>query len=195
MSNIDRFYVLCFTVLSALGISYLLSHPAPRPGTLAMARQVDSLRQAADSARTMAIQAQYAAKTAGQQERQARAALTQRTATLRDSLEALRPLTGDTAASADTLRMALSVALSVHDSLQAEVIRYLAEVDTLRDRYAEERKAMSVALDRADTTMAHQDALIRALQKKAECRIAGLPCPSRPVLFLAGFVTGLLLTK
>jgi hypothetical protein len=79
--------------------------------------------------------------------------------------------------------------------LQAEVARYLAEVDTLRDRYAEERKAMTVALDRADTTMAHQDALIRALKKHTECRIAGLPCPSRPVLFVAGLVTGLLLTR
>lgn len=195
MSNIDKFYVLCFTVLSALGIGYLLTHPTPRPDILAMTRQVDSLRQAADSARTVAIQAQYAAKAAGQQERQARATLTQRTATFRDSLDALRPLTGDTAATADTLRMALSVALSVHDSLQAEVTRYLAEVDTLRDRYAEERKAMTVALDRADTTMAHQDALIRALQKQTECRIVGLPCPSRPVLFVAGVVAGILLTR
>ena len=195
MSKVDKLYVLCFTVLSALCIGYLLTHPTPRPEIVAMTRQVDSLRQTADSARTVAIQAQYAAKAAGQQERQARATLTQRTATFRDSLDALRPLAGDTAATADTLRMALSVALSVHDSLQAEVTRYLAEVDTLRDRYAEERKAMTVALDRADTTMAHQDALIRALQKQTECRIVGLPCPSRPVLFVAGFVTGLLLTR
>jgi chromosome segregation ATPase len=194
MSNIDRFYVLCFTVLSALGIGYLAAHPTPRPDTLAMTRQADSLRQVADSARTVAIQAQYQAKAAGQQERRARALLAQRTATWRDSLDALRPLTTDTAASADTLQAALTIALSVHDSLQAEVARYLTEVDTLRDRYAEERKAMSVALDRADTTIAHQDALIRALQSR-ECRIAGLPCPSRPVLFLAGFVTGLLLTR
>lgn len=194
MRNIDRIYVLCFTALSALGIGYLTAHPTPRPDTLAMARQVDSLRQVADSARTVAIQAQYQAKAAGQQERRARAALTQRTAALRDSIDVLRPLVADTAASADTLQGALAVALSVHDSLQAEVARYLAEVDTLRDRYAEERKAMTVALDRADTTMAHQDALIRALQSR-ECRVAGLPCPSRPVLFIAGFVAGLLLTR
>lgn len=194
MSNIDRLYVLCFTALSALGIGYLTAHPTPRPEIMTMARQVDSLRQAADSARTVAIQAQYTAKTAGQQERRARSALTQRVAALRDSIDALRPLAADTAASADTLQGALTVALSVHDSLQAEVARYLAEVDTLRDRYAEERKAMTIALDRADTTIAHQDALIRALQTP-ECRIAGLPCPSRPVLFVVGLVTGLLLTK
>lgn len=195
MSPVDKLYVLCFTVLSALGIGYLLTHPAPRPDLLAMTRQVDSLRQTADSARTLAVQAQYTARAAGQREWQARAALAQRTAALRDSVNAIRPLADGTTVSADTLQAALIIALSAYDSLRAETDRYLAEVDALRDRYAEERKAMTVALDRADTTMAHQDALIRALQKQTECRIAGLPCPSRPVLFVAGLVTGLLLTR
>jgi anion-transporting ArsA/GET3 family ATPase len=195
MSNIDRLYVLCFTVLSALGIGYLITHPAPRPDTLAMARQVDSLQQAADSAKTVAIQAQYAAKAAGQQERQAATRLMHQLRATRDSLAHLRHLPLDTSASADTLRTALAVALSMADTLAERADAYLAEVDSLRDRYAEERRAMTVALDKMEHVAANQDALIRALQKKAECRIAGLPCPSRPVLFVAGFVTGLLLTR
>lgn len=195
MSSVDKLYVLCFTVLSALGIGYLLTHPAPRPDLLAMTRQVDSLRQTADSARTLAVQAQYTARAAGQRERRARAALTQRTMALRDSVDALRPLADGTIVSADTLQAALTIALSAYDSLRAETDRYLAEVDTLRARYAEERKAMHVALTHADSALAHQDALLRVLQRKAACRIAGLPCPSRPVLFVAGLVTGLLLTR
>lgn len=195
MSNIDKFYVLCFTVLSALGIGYLLTHPTPRPDILAMTRQVDSLRQAADSARTVAIQAQYAAKAAGQQERRAADRLMGQLRTTRDSLAALRPLTEDSAATADTLRMALAISVAMADSLAVTADAYLSEVDSLRDRYAEERRAMTVALDKAERSMANQDALIRALQKQTECRIVGLPCPSRPVLFVAGFVTGLLLTR
>jgi inorganic triphosphatase YgiF len=195
MSNIDKFYVLCFTALSALGIGYLLTHPVPRPDTLAMARQVDSLQQAADSAKTVAIQAQYAAKAAGQQERQAATRLMRQLRATRDSINVLRPLSEDDSATADTLRVALAVAVAMADSLAVTADAYLAEVDSLRDRYAEERRAMTVALDKMEHVAANQDALIRALQKKAECRIAGLPCPSRPVLFLAGFVTGLLLTR
>jgi inorganic triphosphatase YgiF len=195
MSNLDRLYVLCFTVLSALGIGYLLTHPAPRPDTLAMARQVDSLQQAADSAKTVAIQAQYAAKAAGQQERQAATRLMRQLRATRDSINVLRPLSEDDSATADTLRVALAVAVAMADSLAVTADAYLAEVDSLRDRYAEERRAMTVALDKMEHVAANQDALIRALQKKAECRIAGLPCPSRPVLFVAGFVTGLLLTR
>jgi hypothetical protein len=195
MSKVDKLYVLCFTVLSALGIGYLLTHPTPRPDILAMTRQVDSLRQAADSARTVAIQAQYAAKAAGQQERRAADRLMGQLRTTRDSLNALRPLTEDSAATADTLRMALAISVAMADSLAATADAYLSEVDSLRDRYAEERRAMTVALDKAERSMATQDALIRALQKQTECRIVGLPCPSRPVLFVAGVVAGILLTR
>ncbi len=195
MSKVDKLYVLCFTVLSALGIGYLLTHPTPRPDILAMTRQVDSLRQAADSARTVAIQAQYAAKAAGQQERRAADRLMGQLRTTRDSLNALRPLTEDSAATADTLRMALAISVAMADSLAATADAYLSEVDSLRDRYAEERRAMTVALDKAERSMATQDALIRALQKQTECRIVGLSCPSRPVLFVAGVVAGILLTR
>jgi hypothetical protein len=198
MSTIDRFYVLCFTVLSALGIGYLLTHPVPRPDVLAMARQVDSLRQSADSARTMALQTQYESKAASQRERKAADRLTSQLRTMRDSLAHLRDLPLDTTASADTLRIALAVALATADTLADRAEAYLAEVDSLRDRYAEERRAMTVALDKADTVMAHQDALIRALQKQ-ECRVFGRPCPTRStiatVALLTGLVTGAILTK
>ena len=192
MSKVDKLYVLCFTVLSALGIGYLLTHPTPRPEIAAMTRQVDSLRQAADSAKTVAIQAQYAAKAAGQQERRAADRLMGQLRTTRDSLAALRPLTEDSAATADTLRMALAVAVAMADSLAATATAYLSEVDSLRDRYAEERRAMTVALDKAERLLASQDALIRALETR-ECRILGRPCPTRTQVFLAGATLGIVL--
>ena len=53
---------------------------------------------------------------------------------------------------------------------------------------------MSVALDRADTVIAHQDALIRALKKRTECRVLGLPCPSRTKVLLVGVTVGVIAT-
>lgn len=155
----------------------------------------DSLRQAANGSRTAAIQAQYTAKAAGQRERQAARSLQAQLDAVRDSLDALRLVAEDSAATADSLRQALVGAIHLGDTLTAQVTEYLSVIDTLRTRHAEERRALTVALEKADTAMAHQDALIRALQKKAECRVAGLPCPSRASVFIAGIVGGLLLTQ
>ena len=155
----------------------------------------DSLRQSADSARVTAIQAQYAAKSAGQRERKAAGALTAQLDVVRDSLDALQQIEQDSAASLDSVRQALKGAIHLADTLSMQVAVYLAAVDTLRDKHAEERRAMTVALEKADTALAHQDALIRALRKQTECRVLGMRCPSRGTIAVTGLMLGALLTR
>ena len=155
----------------------------------------DSLRQSADSARVTAIQAQYAAKSAGQRERKAAGALTAQLDAVRDSLDALQQIEQDSAASLDSVRRALKGAIHLADTLSIQVSIYMAAVDTLRAKHAEERRAMTVALEKADTAIAHQDALIRALQKQTECRVLGMRCPSRGTIAVTGLMLGALLTK
>ena len=155
----------------------------------------DSLRQSADSARVTAIQAQYAAKSAGQRERKAAGALTAQLDVVRDSLDALRQIEQDSAASLDSVRQALKGAIHLADTLSMQVAVYIAAVDTLRDKHAEERRAMTVALEKADTALAHQDALIRALRKQTECRVLGMRCPSRGTVAVTGLMLGALLTR
>jgi len=155
----------------------------------------DSLRQSADSARVTAIQAQYAAKSAGQRERKAAGALTAQLDVVRDSLDALRQIEQDSAASLDSVRQALKGAIHLADTLSMQVAVYMAAVDTLRDKHAEERRAMTVALEKADTALAHQDALIRALRKQTECRVLGMRCPSRGTIAVTGLMLGALLTR
>jgi len=155
----------------------------------------DSLRQSADSARVTAIQAQYASKAAGQRERKAAGALTAQLDVVRDSLDALQQIEQDSAASLDSVRQALKGAIHLADTLSMQVAVYLAAVDTLRDKHAEERRAMTVALEKADTALAHQDALIRALRKQTECRVLGMRCPSRGTIAVTGLMLGALLTR
>jgi hypothetical protein len=199
MSTIDKLYVLLFAILCSLGIGYLLTHPTPRPEIAAMARQADTLRRTADSARVTAIQTQYASKAAGQRERQVAGALRSQLAAVRDSLDALQQIQQDSAASIDSVRQALKGALHLADTLSIQVSVYLAAVDTLRVKHAEERRAMTVALEKADTALAHQDALIRVLQRQAECRVLGVRCPSRITVAVGavavGVIAGALLTR
>ena len=155
--------------------------------------KADSLQSAYDIARSNVIASQYAAKEAGQRERKAATSLTERLGLVQDSLTRVTAVLRDSSATDAQLRDALAVAIQQADTLSFQVSAYMSTVDTLRSRHAEERRAMTVALDRADSVMAHQDALIRALQKKAECRLLGLPCPSRTQMLLVGLGTGIVL--
>ena len=144
-----------------------------------------------DSARATAIRSQYASKDAGQREHRGRTLLETRLTQVQDSLAKATAVLRDSSASTVQLRDALAQAIHQADTLSFQASAYLAAVDTLRTRYAEERRAMTVALDRADSALAHQDALIRSIQKQSECRILGLRCPSRAAVLTAGVITGL----
>lgn len=143
-----------------------------------------------DSARATAIRSQYASKDAGQREHRGRTLLETRLTQVQDSLAKATAVLRDSSATTLQLRDALAQAIHQADTLSFQASAYLAVVDTLRAKHAEERRAMTVALDRADSALAHQDALIRALQKKAECRILGIRCPSRRAVLTAGVLAG-----
>jgi hypothetical protein len=194
---VDLIFVSLLWLGVAAGIFWVTTRQArDQARAIQLAVQAaDSLRQSADSARVTAIQAQYTAKSAGQRERKAAGALTAQLDVVRDSLDALQQIEQDSAASLDSVRQALKGAIHLADTLSMQVAVYLAAVDTLRDKHAEERRAMTVALEKADTALAHQDALIRALRKQTECRVLGMRCPSRGTIAVTGLMLGALLTR
>ena len=194
---VDLIFVSLLWLGVAAGIFWVTTRQArDQARAIQLAVQAaDSLRQSADSARVTAIQAQYTAKSAGQRERKAAGALTAQLDVVRDSLDALRQIEQDSAASLDSVRQALKGAIHLADTLSIQVSIYMAAVDTLRDKHAEERRAMTVALEKADTALAHQDALIRALRKQTECRVLGMRCPSRGTIAVTGLMLGALLTR
>ena len=193
----ETLFVSALWLAVAAGIYVVTTRQAREQArAIQLAVQVaEGFRQSADSARVTAIQAQYAAKSAGQQERKAAGALVSQLDAVRDSLDALQQIEQDSAASLDSVRQALKGAIHLADTLSIQVSIYMAAVDTLRDKHAEERRAMTVALEKADTAIAHQDALIRALQKQTECRVLGMRCPSRGTIAVAGLMLGALLTR
>jgi len=193
----ETLFVSALWLAVAAGIYVVTTRQAREQArAIQLAVQVaEGFRQSADSARVTAIQAQYAAKSAGQRERKAAGALTAQLDVVRDSLDALQQIEQDSAASLDSVRQALKGAIHLADTLSIQVSIYMAAVDTLRDKHAEERRAMTVALEKADTALAHQDALIRALQKQAECRVLGVRCPSRGTIAVAALMLGALLTR
>ena len=179
-------------VLALLWLAFRVQAGEADAKVQAAVAKADSLRVAYDLARSNAIAVQYAAKEAGQRERKAAASLTARLSQVQDSLARSTAVLRDSSATEGQLRDALAVAIQQADTLSFQVSAYMSTVDTLRSRHAEERRAMTVALDRADTVIAHQDALIRALQKRTECRVLGLPCPSRTKLLVLGVATGVI---
>jgi len=193
----ETLFVSALWLAVAAGIYVVTTRQAREQArAIQLAVQVaEGFRQSADSARVTAIQAQYAAKSAGQQERKAAGALVSQLDAVRDSLDALQQIEQDSAASLDSVRQALKGAIHLADTLSIQVSVYMAAVDTLRAKHAEERRAMTVALEKADTAIAHQDALIRALQKQTECRVLGMRCPSRGTIAVAGLMLGALLTR
>lgn len=158
----------------------------------ALAARADSARVAFDTAKTRAIQAQFATKEAARREQRMGAALTDRLQDMQDSLASAHGVLADSSATADTLRATLSATVRQVDSLLFQVSAYMGAVDSLKQAHARERLAMTIALDRADTTIAIQDAYIRVLQSK-ECRVMGRPCPTRTQVFVAGTVLGIVL--
>lgn len=107
----------------------------------------------------------------------------------RDSVSGAVPM--DTASrSAFTNRLLAQIATT--DSLAAAFRAYVRADMVADSADAELHRGYTLALARADTALAANRVLIDALRKR-ECRILGLPCPSRKTVFLAGAVTGSIL--
>lgn len=96
----------------------------------------------------------------------------------------------DTLADSATLRQSLTVALAQYDSLAAAFRAYLradAVAHTATDAVLAQYGRTVAA---ADSTITAQRAHLAALQAR-ECRVLGLPCPSRRAAFVGGVIVTL----
>lgn len=92
----------------------------------------------------------------------------------------------DSAATTAELRLALRDLVDRSESLAVRVPLLVAVGDSLVAVVLQEREAHRIAL-------AHADSVIAQYKAKAECRVLGIPCPSRTIAFGGGMVTALLL--
>jgi hypothetical protein len=186
----EVWFVACLILLVLWGAYRAASRPPTLPSTV----KRDSLVVALSSAKTVLTTAQYATKEASLVERQLASRVATRVGLLRDSLTVVRETLLAEQDSAHQLQAALLMATQEAESLAVITTQYLEAVDTLRAKYAEERRAASVALARADSVIAQQDTLITALTQR-ECRVFGKACPSRGTVAGAAMLLTLLLTR
>ena len=105
-------------------------------------------------------------------------------------VDAVRPNVSADTATVPTLRASLAVAIASYDSLAAAFRAYVRASDSALDASRAQIVASAHALQRADTALAAKDAVIAAYARR-ECRVVGLPCPTRRTAFLAGAVGAL----
>lgn len=150
-------------VLVVLGVWYMAGRGQDAK-MKALAAKADTARVAFDTARTVVLQTQYKTKAASKREREAQMALTARLALLEDSIATYRAVAADGTATLDTLREALVRATDQLDTLKGISQAYVVSVDSLKAAYGEERRAWTVALEKAQLTIVTQDSLIQRLK-------------------------------
>ncbi len=106
------------------------------------------------------------------------------------AVDAVRPNVSADTATVSTLRANLAVAVASYDSLAAAFRAYVRASDAALDASRAQIAATAHALQRADAALAAKDAVIAAMRQR-ECRVLGLPCPTRRTAFLAGAVATL----
>jgi len=151
--------------------------------------RADSLEKALASAKINAFAAQYASRESERREREAATKLNAQLQNAQRTADYAKAVYNDSAASTERLRDALYMSAQQIDSLTMQVSTYMATVDTLRDRHAAERRALAVVMSGADSVIAVQKALIATLRAD-QCRVLGIPCPTRKQAFIAGVVLG-----
>lgn len=159
----------------------------------ALSLRADTAQVAFDTAVTVLMQARGETRSASHRERDAVTRVRAQLKRTDDSLKALTEVLVDSAATITDLRRSLSTAIQTADTLAEVVTQYVAAVDSLKGAYALERRAATVAVERAEQTIKVQDSLIRALQT-SDCRLLGRPCPSRTNVLLVGTTIGVLAT-
>jgi len=183
-------FVVGLVLLCAALVSYILRHPQPTPIEPAL-RQVEQSRRATDSAVTVLTQARGETRGVSQREREAAARVRAQLKRTDDSLKALTEVLVDSAATMSDLRRSLSSAIQTADTLSDVVTHYVTMVDSLKSAYAIERRAATVAIERAEKTIVQQDSVIRVL-RGPECHVLGRRCPSRTEMLLVGASAGLI---
>lgn len=99
-----------------------------------------------------------------------------------------RAVVADPDADAPRLRAQLNLQIATTYSLSAAFRAYLRADSAAHATAAEERAALYRALAAADTALTAKDRHIAALDRLANCRVLGLPCPSRKQAFIGGAV-------
>lgn len=150
-------------VLVALGVWYVVGREQDAK-MKALTAKTDTARVVFDTARTVLFQTRYVSRAASKKEREAQVALTARLALLEDSVASYRAIAADGTATVDTLRDALIRASDQLDTLRGLSLAYTQTVDSLKAAYGEERRAASVALEKAETVIVMQDSLIQRLR-------------------------------
>lgn len=150
-------------VLVVLGVWYVAGREQDAK-MKALGAKADTARVAFDTAVTVVMQTRAKSREAGRNEREAQMALTARLALLEDSITTYRAIAADGTATVDTLREALVRATEQLDTLKGIAQAYVVSVDSLRSAYAEERRAATIALEKAELTIVAQDSLIRRLK-------------------------------
>lgn len=102
------------------------------------------------------------------------------------SLADARAVLADTLATVSTLRSALTETVSTLDSLAREVTTYRAIVDSTSVQHAKERALLMSALTYSDSSAQAWKRAYELRTRQERCRVLFVPCPSRPVAFLAG---------
>lgn len=172
-------------VLVAMGIWYAVGKEQDAK-LKALGAKADTARVAFDTSVTVVMQTRAKSREAGRKEREAQVALTARLALLEDSIAAYRAVAADGTATADTLRTALVQATDQLAIMHTIAVAYVVAVDSLKAAYAEERRATTVALDKAEAALTMQDSVIHELQR---------PVPRKRLLqsFAIGVGVGVLL--
>jgi predicted transcriptional regulator len=140
-------------------------------------------RAAYDSTRTVAIQNQYAAKSITKKVLERGAKLDTAVAELKGAALAV-----------DTVTPEVATLLKAVDSVRVAALLYRTQVDSLVYMHERERKTWQDALAAADSALVAYDRVLQQ-QRAAECRVFGLPCPTRTQSFLAGTVILLWLAR
>jgi hypothetical protein len=146
--------------LVAMGVWWIASREQDAKMKMLQAK-TDVARVVFDTARTVAIQTRYVSRAASKREREAQMALTARLEALSDSVAEYREIVADGTVTADTLRAALAKAADQLDTLRGISLAYTQAVDSLKAAYAEERRAATVALEKAEGVIALQDTMLK----------------------------------
>lgn len=170
-------------VVLVAGLYGFVIHGESRQRLRSEVANAERKRQAYDSTRTVAIQSQYAVKAATKR-------TLERAAKLDTSLAELQRA----ALAVDTITPEVDTLLKAVDSVRIAALLYRTQVDSLLLAHEKERKTWQEALAAADSAVVAQDRVIQQMQA-TECRVFGLPCPTRTQSFLAGTVVLLWLTR
>jgi len=184
------FVVALLLLLSAL-VLYLVQHPVPRQGLEARQQRVEQAVQEADHATTVVMAQRDLTRQVSRHERQVRVTVLAQLQATNDSLKALTETLVDSTATITMLRQSLASAIQTADTLTDVVTQYVAAVDSLKDAYAAERRAATVALETAEKAIVQQDSLIRS-HRAPECAVLGIRCPTRKETLLIGVSVGIL---